>query len=158
MEALRCFIDTRYSRLVKSERYLEGGRDRNGAPDDFDFTSCWMLQDQDPGSGSRINIQDPGSKSRIRIQDQDQDQDPGSRIRIQDPGSESRIQELVGCWRIDWLAGWIMAQKCSRNEASKCSRNGASTISRFMAPWISEGQNLRENAIWRTLFLNNAIK
>jgi hypothetical protein len=96
---------------VKSERYLEGGRDRNGAPDDFDLTSCWMLQDQDPGSGSRIKIQDPGSKSRIRIQDQDQDQDPGSRIRIQDPGSESRIQELVGCWRIDWLAGCIPGQK-----------------------------------------------
>ena len=86
---------------MKSERYLEGGRDRNGAPDDFYFTSCWMLQDLDPGSGSRINIQDPGSKSRIRIQDQDQD--PGSksrtRIRIQDPGA--------GWLLADLLVGWV---------------------------------------------------
>ena len=37
------FMATRYSRLVSSQRCLEGGRDRNGAPDDFVFTSCQML-------------------------------------------------------------------------------------------------------------------
>ena len=81
-------------------RYLEGGRDRNGAPNFFDSTSCWMLQDQDPGSGSRINIQDSGSTSRIR-----------TRIKIQDPGSESRIQDHNPGSR-SWLAagglvGWL---------------------------------------------------
>ena len=37
------FMVILYSRLMSSERCLEGGRDRNGAPDDIVFTSCWML-------------------------------------------------------------------------------------------------------------------
>ena len=31
------FVATGYSRVVISERYLEGGRDRNGSLDDFVF-------------------------------------------------------------------------------------------------------------------------
>ena len=33
----------RYCLLLTSDRCLEGGRDRNGARDDFVFTSCQML-------------------------------------------------------------------------------------------------------------------